>query len=67
MGKFVAFMQTEIAKPTLFGWNHLLWLAVAIIGIVVVCLTCRKLTDKQFRIILLSVGGVVTSRNIKTA
>ncbi len=57
MGKFVAFMQTEIAKPTLFGWNHLLWLAVAIIGIVVVCLTCRKLTDKQFRIILLSVGG----------
>lgn len=57
--KIIAFMQTEMAKPTLFGWVHLVWIAVAIGLIVLVCFKCRNLTDKQFRIILLVVGCVL--------
>lgn len=57
--KVVAFMQTEMTKPTLFGGAHLFWIAVAIALVVLVCFKCRKLTDKQFRIILLVVGVVL--------
>lgn len=57
--KFIAFMQTASNKPTLFGGVHLMWIAIAIIGAVVICLTCRKLSDKKYRIILLVVGIVL--------
>ena len=57
--KIIAFMQSEMPKPTLFGWVHLVWIAVAIGLIVLVCFKCRNLTEKQFRIILLVVGCVL--------
>lgn len=55
--KIVAFMQSEMKKPTLLGGAHLFWLAMAVLGIVVVCLTCKNLSDKKFRMILLIVGA----------
>ena len=57
--KFIAFTHTEMQKPTLFGAAHLIWLIVAIIGVIVICLTCKKLTDKKFRIFLLVVGSTL--------
>ncbi len=57
--KVIAFMQTEMPKPTLFGGAHLVWLAIAIGLIVLISFKCKKLTDKQFRIILLVVGLVL--------
>ena len=57
--KIVAFMQTEMTEPTLFGGAHLFWIAVAIALVVLVGFKCRKLTDKQFRTILLVVGVVL--------
>ncbi len=57
--KFITFMQTEMAEPTLYGWFHLLWLAFIIVAIVIVCLKCRNLTDKQFRIFLLVAGLIL--------
>lgn len=57
--KLIAFMQTEMPKPTLYGGAHLVWLAIAIGLIVLVCFKCRKLTDKQFRTILLIVSIVL--------
>lgn len=55
--KIVAFMQSEMQKPTLFGGAHLFWLALTVLGIVAICLTCKKLSDKKFRMILLIVGA----------
>ena len=55
--KMIAFMQSEMKKPTLFGGAHLFWLAMTVLGIVVICLTCKKLSDKKFRMILLIIGA----------
>lgn len=57
--KIIAFMKTEMDDPTLFGWFHLMWIAIIIVGIVVVCLKCRNLSDKQFRIFLLVTGLIL--------
>ena len=56
---FIAIMQSEMKKPTLFGWAHIFWLVIAVVGIVVICLTCRKLSDKKFRIIVLIIGLIL--------
>lgn len=57
--KIIAFMQTTMEKPTLYGWFHLISLALIIGGVVLVCFTCRKISDKKFRIILLSMSCVL--------
>lgn len=54
--KFIAILQTEMPKPTLYGGAHLFWLAILIGSIVLVCFKCRKLTDKQFKTTLLVIG-----------
>lgn len=55
---FVEALQTKwsTGKPTLYGWQHLMFLGIMIVAIVLVCLFCKKLTDKQFRIIMLVMG-----------
>lgn len=50
---FASILQAEWAKPVLFGWQHFLFLGLMVIAIILVCLFCKKLTDKQFRIIML--------------
>lgn len=57
--KFMSILQYEWKSPTLYGWKHLLFLAIMIGGIVIVCLTCKKLTEKQFRIIMIAFGSVL--------
>lgn len=54
--KFISILQYEWEKPTLYGWKHLLFLAIMIGGIVIVCFTCKNLTEKQFRIVMLVFG-----------
>lgn len=57
--KIIAFMQIEWQKPTLYGWKHLMFLGLMAIAIVIIFKKCKKLTDKQFRIIMASFGGVL--------
>lgn len=57
--KFIVALQVEMPEPTLYGWFHILWLAIIAIGITVVCLTCKNLTDKQFRIFMAITGGIL--------
>lgn len=57
--KFVVFMQGEMKKPTILGGAHLFWIAMAILGIVIVCLTCKNLSDKKFRKILLIISSTL--------
>lgn len=54
--KVIAFLQFEWGKPTLYSWKHLMFLAIMVIALVVVCLACRNLTDKQFRRVMLGFG-----------
>ena len=57
--KFIKIMQTEMSKPTLYGGAHLLFLGLTILAIVIVCITCKRLSDKRFRIILLAIGSTL--------
>ena len=54
--KFIKIMQTEMSKPTLYGGAHLFFLGLTISAIVLVCFKCRKLSDRNFRKILLIIG-----------
>ena len=54
--KFIAFLQFEMKKPSIFGGAHLFWIGITIFGIVIICLRCKKLSDKNFRIILFVCG-----------
>lgn len=57
--KFLVALQVKMSEPTLYGWFHILWLTIIALGVVAVCLTCKKLNDKQFRIFLAITGGVL--------
>lgn len=57
--KFISFLQYKWESPTLYGWKHLMFLAIMIVGIVVVCFTCKNLSEKQFRIIMVVFGSVL--------
>ena len=57
--KFIKIMQTEMNKPTLYGGAHLFFLALAISAIIIVCLKCRKLSDRNLRKILLIIGSTL--------
>ena len=51
--KFMVVLDTKMPEPTLFGWFHIMWLAIMISGTVIVCLKCKNFSDKQFRLFLL--------------
>ena len=52
-------LDAKMQTPTSYGWFHLLCLLIMIALIVVVCLTCRNLSSKQFRIITLVVSIIL--------
>lgn len=56
LDKFMVAIQTEWEKPTLYGWKHLLFLGMMIGLVVLVCFLCRRLSDSQFRKIMLGIG-----------
>lgn len=56
LDKFMVAIQTEWEKPTLYGWKHLMFIGIMIIGVIVVCFLCRRISDSQFRKIMLGIG-----------
>lgn len=54
--KLLALLDGKMDTPAAFGWFHLLAIALVIVGIVVVCLTCKNIGDKKFRIVVLCVS-----------
>ena len=42
-------MDTSMEKPTLYGWFHLLWIAVSILAAVALCMTHKKGDDARVR------------------
>ncbi len=52
--KILEALDGKMIKPTLYGWFHIVALVVMIALIVLVVFKCRKLSDKAFRIIVLS-------------
>lgn len=55
---FVEALQTKWSSgtPTLYGWQHIMFLLLMVAAVVLVCLFAKKLSDKQFRLIMLIMG-----------
>ena len=57
--KFVAFLQSQMPTPGLYGWFHLLALALMLVAIVIVCKKGKNCSEKTFRKVLLVVSLVM--------
>lgn len=51
--KIVIFLQYSAPRPGNYGWFHLMFVALAIIAVVLLCVFFRDASDKKFRRILL--------------
>ena len=56
MEEFLHWLQGTMARPTWFGWFHILWICIMIAECVVVYIFRKKISKKALNIILLSVG-----------
>lgn len=56
--QILKFLSAPMELPTLYGWYHILCFVVTIGLCVLVCFKARKLTDKQFNMIL-GLSGVL--------
>ena len=54
--KFVTFTHTQMPEATLFGLAHISWLIIGVIATVIMIITCKNLSEKKLKTILLSVG-----------
>jgi uncharacterized membrane protein YwaF len=57
--KFLTVLDGRMTTPTPYGWFHLMWIGIMIGMIVLVSFTCKKLNDKQFRIICIVTASVL--------
>ena len=54
--KFITLTHTTMQEPSLFGWFHLLGLAIVITVAILVGVKCKKLSDKGYKKVLLITG-----------
>ncbi len=59
MERFMELLHTKVTEPLAFGWYHLMCIGIMIALVVLVMFTCRKLSDKQKRIIMIVLGTVM--------
>ena len=57
--KFISFTHAETSQPSIFGWAHLFWIGLSVLGVIIICFTCKKLSDKKWRTILFVFGIVL--------
>ncbi len=57
--KILSALDGQMAKPTPYGWFHLLFLGLMICATVLVILICKKISSKKFRLITLIVAIVL--------
>ncbi len=53
-------LDTQMARPGLYGWFHVLCFALSIALGVILCITLKKPTPKQVRTVLLVISVIVT-------
>lgn len=51
--KFVAAISGTMTEPTMYGWFHLLFVGLIIVGTVILCWRAKNVNDKVFRRIVL--------------
>ena len=59
LGKIIEFFAAEMEKPTNFGWFHLMFIALAIIATVLICIFLKNAKEKTFRTILFACWAVM--------
>lgn len=57
--KFLALLNGQMARPEMYGWFHILSLAIMIGLIVLVCFTCRKLKYKTFKTLCITISLIL--------
>lgn len=57
--KFIHALQFEIDKPKLFGWYHLMCIAIVIALVVLVFVFKKKISTRFINILLITVGCVL--------
>lgn len=51
--QIASFLSVQIETPPSFGWFHLLFVGIVVLGTVILCITAKNCSDKKFRIIAL--------------
>ncbi|MBR5279085.1 MAG: YwaF family protein [Clostridia bacterium] len=59
MAKFIEFLDLSMPKPGLYGWYHIMWLAIVAISIVLLCKFFKEGTEKQVNTIIHTVAIAV--------
>lgn len=54
--KFLLFLQGEMNTPTSFGWFHLMWIILALLTIVFLCIRKDKHNERELKIVLGTYG-----------
>lgn len=52
--KILAALDGKMTTPTIYSWFHIMWLIIVIAFVALVVLKCKNISDKTFRIIILS-------------
>lgn len=58
-GAVLTLLDAEMTRPTMYGWFHLLWFAIAIFAGIALCRLCKEGTEVQTRRIVLTVAILV--------
>ena len=56
--RIIYFLQGEMTEPKQFGWYHIMWLMLVILGIVILYERKKYYSEKQLKIVL-GIYGVV--------
>lgn len=57
--KFLVSLTAEMPRPTNYGWFHLMFVAIAITAIVLLCIFARDMKEKTFRRLVLALWIVM--------
>ena len=57
--KFFEILDSTMETPTLYGWFHIMWLAISICAAVVLCYLYKKGIIKNVRAVLLTVSIIL--------
>lgn len=64
MDAIIKFLYAEMERPKPYGWFHLVAVALVIGIIIAIVFTCKNISDKKFRIICLTVAGVMLAMEL---
>jgi len=59
MDKFLEFLDGQMQTPTLYGWFHLLALAIVIGGAIIAAIKMKNISERKLRVILIVFSAIL--------